>query len=134
MPKQVQAVKATETPERPEGALTAAQELEKLDAEVKLLIEEGKKKGFLTYEEVNKVLPDDMVAPDKVDQILMTLDELGIDLVDEGDVAEPDFGAEEEATTTEPAEEVAEELEDVGSFARGTSEKIDDPVRMYLTQ
>ncbi len=134
MPKQVQVAPATETPERPEGALTAAQELEKLDAEVKLLIEEGKKKGFLTYEEVNKVLPDDMVAPDKVDQILMTLDELGIDLVDEGDVAEPDFGADEESTTTEPAEEVAEEIEEVGSFARGTSEKIDDPVRMYLTQ
>ncbi len=133
MPKQVPAApETTATAERPEG-LTATEALEKLDTEVKALIEEGKKKGFLTYEEVNKVLPDDMVAPDKVDQILMTLDELGIDLVDEGDVAEPDFGSEEESTTREP-EEVAEELEDVGSFARGTSEKIDDPVRMYLTQ
>jgi RNA polymerase primary sigma factor len=95
--------------------------------EIRALIDQGKKKGYLTYEEINNFLPDDQVSPEKLDQLLMTLDEQGIEIVDkpEGDDEEkpqPDLDAE--AAPDEDAEELR----------RRTAEKIDDPVRMYLTQ
>ena len=99
-----------------------------LEASVKKLIAKGKERGYLTYEEMNDDLPEEAVSPDKLDSLLMQLDELGIELVDEADVdhAQPFAEASEEAA--EKAEE-AEELED-----EGASRRIDDPVRMYLTQ
>jgi RNA polymerase primary sigma factor len=53
----------------------------KIEACIKLLIQRGKEKGFITYEELNDLLPEDTIAPEKIDKILMTLDELGIDIV-----------------------------------------------------
>ncbi|MBI3268527.1 MAG: RNA polymerase sigma factor RpoD [Planctomycetes bacterium] len=105
---------------------------EKVDTEIKALIEEGKKKGYLTFEELNRALPDDLVSADKVDSILVMLDELGIDLMDEGDVEEKDADEAEEESSS--AEEFGEPEEEQTSIDKGTTEKIDDPVRMYLTQ
>ena len=100
-----------------------------LDASVKKLIAKGKERGYLTYEEMNDDLPDEAVSPDKLDSLLMQLDELGIELVDEADVDHTTGFAEAgEEPDTEKAEE-AEELEEESSGRR-----IDDPVRMYLTQ
>jgi len=100
--------------------------LEKLSPEVKTLIEEAKKKGSVTYDELNKVLPDDSVSPEKLDSIFQMLDEMGIEIIDEG--AEADKEAFDEAARDEFEESLDNELR------RGVSEKIDDPVRMYLTQ
>src|SRR6187200_2866372 len=60
----------------------------KLDEGLKTLIESGKEKGYLTYTQVNEYLPDDAVNPEKLDQLLMLLEEQGIDLIDEADVDE----------------------------------------------
>jgi RNA polymerase primary sigma factor len=113
---------------------------ENLDPDVKLLIEEGRKKGYLTYEEINRVLPDDLVSPEKLDAILMQLDEMGIQLVDEADV-EGGAPAPTGEGDTEPADRIdLLEEEDVPppdettAYGTGSAEKIDDPVRMYLTQ
>ena len=90
---------------------------------VKALFDRGKQKGYLTYEEMNEMLPDDIVSADRLDQILMELDEAGIDLVDEADVRDNPY-ARDEATQT--GEKVADD--------ENVSRRIDDPVRMYLTQ
>ena len=47
------------------------------EQQIKLLIEKGKKKGFLTYEEMNDGLPEDAVSPSRLDRLLATLDEMG---------------------------------------------------------
>ena len=60
--------------------------MEKQPTAMELLLKRGKERGFLTYEELNDSLPDDTVSPEKIDEILMQLDEMGIDLVDETDV------------------------------------------------
>src|SRR5271169_6006603 len=60
----------------------------KLDEGLKTLIESGKEKGYLTYSQVNEFLPDDAVNPEKLDQLLMLLEEQGIDLIDEADIDE----------------------------------------------
>ena len=55
----------------------------KLDEEIKALIAQGKKDGYLTYDDVNKVLPDEDISPAKIDNLLMQLDECGVSLVEE---------------------------------------------------
>ena len=100
--------------------------IDKLSPEVKTLIEEAKKKGSVTYDELNKVLPDDSVSPEKLDSIFQMLDEMGIEIIDEG--AETDKEAFDESARDDFEEALDNELR------RGVSEKIDDPVRMYLTQ
>jgi len=56
------------------------------EGQIKSLIEKGKRKGFLTYEEMNENLPEEAVTPNRLDSLLMTLDEMGITLLDEADV------------------------------------------------
>jgi len=100
-----------------------------LDVSVRKLIAKGKERGYLTYEEMNEDLPEEAVSPDKLDSLLMTLDELGIELIDEEEAAgrEPFVDAGEAGPEKAAVEEPADELEEV-------SRRIDDPVRMYLTQ
>jgi RNA polymerase primary sigma factor len=106
---------------------------ESLGAEVKLLIEKGKEQGFVTYDELNKVLPDDLISPEKLDAVLQKMDDLGIELVEpteggEGAKAEavPDTGDDDDVR------EMPREIEP--KSATGSIATIDDPVRLYLTQ
>jgi RNA polymerase primary sigma factor len=105
--------------------------MEKMDDGLKALIEQGKQKGFLTYGQVNEVLPDDAVNPDKLDRLMMLLEEHGVELIDESDA--------EEREATAPAAEAGPEVdlgEEFGAFLEEdeSGRRIDDPVRMYLTQ
>ena len=52
----------------------------KTDEGLKALLESGKHKGYLTYSQVNDYLPDDAVNPEKLDQLLLILEEQGIEL------------------------------------------------------
>jgi len=102
----------------------------KLDEGLKALIESGKEKGFLTYTQVNELLPEDAVNPEKLDQLLMVLEEQGIELVDESE-------AEERETSTERPVADEQELREIDLAIledEGDGKRIDDPVRMYLTQ
>ncbi|MHC4459134.1 MAG: RNA polymerase sigma factor RpoD [Planctomycetota bacterium] len=109
------------------------------EQQIKDLIESGKEKGYLTYEEMNKKLPEEAVTPTRLDSILTTLDEMGITLLDEADVQkqDEDFEAAEEKTLVEEpsaqeqlkADEILEKELMVPAAPR-----IDDPIRMYLTQ
>jgi RNA polymerase primary sigma factor len=122
-----------------------------LDAEgkIKAMIEKGKKKGYLTYEEMNADLPEDLVSPARLDTLLVLLDEMGISLIDEADVdkhgapaeiAEEDFEPVEAEIPVEPVAEeepVIIEEDKIIEKELVTAEqnrRIDDPVRTYLTQ
>src|SRR3989338_3571237 len=104
--------------------------MEKTSQKIKTLVLKGKEKGFLTYEELNNILPDDtLVRPEKIDEILMMLDELGIVLIEESEVETPDG-----SDTEEDDDELKQDTDAKPSVALGASDKIDDPIRMYLTQ
>src|SRR5437660_9361907 len=100
--------------------------MEKLDDGLKALLDQGKEKGYLTYSQVNDYLPDDAVNPEKLDQLLILLEEQGIELIDESEAEEREGG---------PAspEEARTDL-DLSFMDEEDSRRIDDPVRMYLTQ
>jgi len=98
-----------------------------VDTSIKKIIAKGKKRGYLTYEEMNEDLPDEAVSPDKLDSLLMTLDEMGIELIDEMEAEKRRGFAEEPEGNGKKKKSKRDELEPV-------SKRIDDPVRMYLTQ
>jgi len=101
-----------------------------VDDSVKQLLAKGKQRGYITYEEMNDDLPDEAVSPDKLDALLMTFDELGIELLDEEEVAARDkqaFPAGDDKAKADTEKVRPEEIE-------AAARRIDDPVRMYLTQ
>ena len=108
------------------------------EQQIKAIIEKGRKKGFLTYKEMNAELPDEAATPARLDSLLATLDEMGINLLDEEDLvkqAEEEFEAPEE----EEEEIKEEQLKDDEMLERQLAgeeavRRIDDPIRMYLTQ
>src|SRR5271169_4760337 len=102
--------------------------------EVQQLIEMGKSKGFLTYDEVNDALPADMVAADQMDDVLGVLGDEDIEIVDAATQVKiaPKRVAEEEAhekKTLPTARDQPQAKEDDGD---GFYSKSNDPVRMYL--
>ncbi len=104
---------------------------------VKELIKKGKKRGYVTYEEINDDLPEEAVSPDKLDALLMSLDEQGIEIIDEADVKlRDDFeGQDEEENEEKEDEEKEEGVREKKAAEYGfDSQRIDDPVRVYLTQ
>src|SRR4051812_33529004 len=103
--------------------------MEKIDDSLKALIESGKEKGFLTYDQVNDHLPDDDTNPEKIDQILMMLEDQGIELIEESEAEE----RENSAGGGSLEDDVRAEL-DLFVLDEEESRRIDDPVRMYLTQ
>jgi RNA polymerase primary sigma factor len=113
---------------------------ERIEDTAKNLVEEGKKKGFLTYAEMNRLLEDQFVPPERMDAIFLALEDAGVEVVDDVvDAADEASVPDEEAEELSVAENdhVAEEEEEAPEpvFTRGVMpEKIDDPVRMYLTQ
>ena len=103
--------------------------MDKTSQKIKALVTKGKEKGFVTYEELNKILPDDtLTQPGKIDETLIMLDELGIDLIEESEIEARD------AAEAENDDESKDDAKSKIGVAAGASEKIDDPIRMYLTQ
>src|SRR6516162_11482796 len=104
--------------------------MEKIDESLKALLESGKDKGFLTYDQVNDHLPDDDTNPEKIDQILILLEDQGIELIDEAEAEEREGNGSAAAVD----DELRAELELTIIADEDDSRRIDDPVRMYLTQ
>src|SRR5262249_41197911 len=99
--------------------------MNQIDDALRALLESGKEKGYLTYSQVNDHLPDDDANPEKIDQLLMLLESEDIQLIDESEVEEHERGGADE--------DVQADL-DLSFIDEEDSRRIDDPVRMYLTQ
>jgi RNA polymerase primary sigma factor len=95
---------------------------EKFEHDIDSLIEVGKEKGYLTYGDVNDMLPEEIGSADDLDDLITTIGTQGIDLLDS-----PKFGHDKDFEL--------EEGEDVElDLTPGTLEKTNDPVRMYLRE
>jgi RNA polymerase primary sigma factor len=98
------------------------------------LVSKGKTQGYLTYDQVNAYLPDEAVNPEKIDSLLIALDELGIELVNEPptDAAGSPDGRPPSAASA--ADELSGPESLAASIVKDLPKLSDDPVRMYLTQ
>jgi RNA polymerase primary sigma factor len=97
---------------------------DKYEQDIQKLIDAGKEKGYLTYNEVNDLLPGDMNSPDDLDDLITTIGTQGIDILEGG----PKIAGERDEYEGEEGEDVELDL------TPGTLEKTNDPVRMYLRE
>src|ERR1700755_2097357 len=97
---------------------------DKYEEDIQKLIDTGKEKGYLTYNEVNDLIPGDLHSPDDLDDLITTIGTQGIDISEDG----PKFGADKFDPDAEEGEDVELDL------TPGTLEKTNDPVRMYLRE
>jgi RNA polymerase primary sigma factor len=120
--------------EAPESALPL---LDLSDAAVKKMIKQAKKRGYVTHDELNAVLPSEEVSSDQIEDIYAMLNEMGINVVDTEEGAEDEEAKGEEADDDDESEgELVESKPKplAKSEKSEPSERTDDPVRMYLRE
>src|SRR5262245_12151626 len=113
---------ATEEKEAPDGPI-----LDLSDAAVKKMIKAAKARGFVTHEELNKVLPSEEFSSEQIEDVMSQLNEMGINVVDNEEEGE---AAEEEGK----AVAVRDEAKPPVTNTREDADRTDDPVRMYLRE
>ncbi len=108
------------------------------DAAVKKLIRTAKKRGYVTHDEINSVLPSEEVNSEQIEDVLAMFSEMGVNVVETEEASEEGEEPREEAE--EEAESESGELIEVQqkvpakSEAKEPAERTDDPVRMYLRE
>ena len=134
-----QAKEKEEVPEKEEGAPDQPLPLLDLsDAGVKKMIKAAKKRGYVTIDQINQVMPSGEVSSDQIEDIYAMLNEMGINVVEtedaDNDAEDKDEAADddEEDTGTEVVETKAKSL--ATTEKKEPSERTDDPVRMYLRE
>ncbi len=114
--------------EAPDGPL-----LDLSDAAVKKMIKVAKKRGFVTYDELNAVLPSEEVTSEHIEDILAMLSDMGINVIEAEEVEEAEEGgADEEPEAGELAEPQPTAV--ATKPAKEPTDRTDDPVRMYLRE
>jgi RNA polymerase primary sigma factor len=136
--------KGEEAPEKEaEGAPdTPLPLLDLSDAAVKKMIKAAKKRGYVTYEQLNAVMPSEEVNSEQIEDTLAMLSEMGINVVETEDADGEDGEAEKatDETDDDDDEDTGREVVEAKSKSLATvekkepSERTDDPVRMYLRE
>ena len=134
-----QATETSEAPEKeneaPDGPL-----LDLSDAAVRKMIKNAKRRGYVTYEQLNEVMPSEEVTSEQIEDTLAMLNDMGINVVEAEEAADEE-GGEETETAEEPEEPESGEIAEAAPRAVARSEtksepaeRTDDPVRMYLRE
>ncbi|WP_024518929.1 RNA polymerase sigma factor RpoD [Bradyrhizobium sp. Tv2a-2] len=125
--------KAADTPEK-DAADAPSPLLDLSDAAVKKMIKQAKKRGFVTFDQLNEVLPSDTTSPEQIEDIMSMLSDMGINVTEAEDAEgddEKDEGGDDE-TDNELVEVTQKAVTEVKKSEPG--ERTDDPVRMYLRE
>ena len=107
----------------------AGHSLDMSQAAVKKMIGDAREKGYITYDQLNTVLPPDQVSSEQIEDVMSMLSEMGINIIEDEDAEEEEAKGGTDLTTTDSNRDV--------TLSSGTSEKLDrtdDPVRMYLRE
>ncbi|WP_353207288.1 RNA polymerase sigma factor RpoD [Sphingorhabdus sp.] len=106
------------------------------DATVKKLLAKAKRRGFLTYDELNAALPQDQMSSEQIEDVMSAINDMGVQIVENYEAGE-DGEEEEQEEEVETIDNISEN--DPRSLTNtikktGTGERTDDPVRMYLRE
>ena len=100
------------------------------DASIKKLIARAKRRGVITYDELNEALPQDQMSSEQIEDIMAAISEMGVNIVEsDEDAVDPEERKAEDAED----EEAVDERPDLVK-KKETVERTDDPVRMYLRE
>src|SRR6516225_4388190 len=118
-----------EAPEKEAAETSDSPLLDLSDAAVRKMIKLAKKRGYVTYEQLNAVLPSEEVTSEQIEDILAMMNELGINVVEQED-------ADREEEEEEADGELVEVVRSTPAKAEKAepAERTDDPVRMYLRE
>ncbi|WP_372893445.1 RNA polymerase sigma factor region1.1 domain-containing protein, partial [Rhodosalinus sp.] len=122
------AAKDTEDRKTEEQDQETALTLDMSQAAVKKMISQARERGYITYDQLNSVLPPDQVSSEQIEDVMSMLSEMGINIIEEEEVEEDDKGSTElvEASSTKDVAVASSESEKL--------DRTDDPVRMYLRE
>src|SRR5260370_1456167 len=125
--------KAADAPEK-DSAEAPSPLLDLSDAAVKKMIKQAKKRGFVTFDQLNEVLPSDTTSPEQIEDIMSMLSDMGINVseAEEADSEEENKEEAEDDTDNELVEVTQKAVTEVKKSEPG--ERTDDPVRMYLRE
>ncbi|MBN9564806.1 MAG: RNA polymerase sigma factor RpoD [Alphaproteobacteria bacterium] len=112
------------TTNEPQDETSDVSILDVSQASIRRLIQKGKERGFITYDELNRALPQEQASSEQIEDIMSMMTDIGINLVENEDAEEGEANQEQAAAASE--EEESEEMPEVG--------RTDDPVRMYLRE
>ncbi|MDX3910012.1 MAG: RNA polymerase sigma factor RpoD [Sphingobium sp.] len=127
--------KGTTTTEDPDGGDAPLLDLN--EASVKKLLSRAKKRGYITYDELNNALPQDQMSSEQIEDVMSALNDMGVNIVENEEASEE--GDEEKQREDDAAEDETDDSEDEGSRPvaekkKETVDRTDDPVRMYLRE
>jgi len=108
------------------------------EASIKKLIAKAKRRGYVTYDELNEALPSDQMSPDQIEDIQTALSEMGVQIVENDEDAQDDEdGGVEEISAADDSDDGDDATENKNvpeKKKKETTERTDDPVRMYLRE
>src|SRR5580693_3345126 len=122
-----------EAPETPDAPLPL---LDLSDAAVKKLTRNAKKRGYVTHDQINSVLPSEEVNSEQIEDVLALFSEMGINVVETEEAEQEEEHKEEAEEEPEAEGELVEVTRAVPAKteAKEPAERTDDPVRMYLRE
>ena len=103
--------------------------LDMSQAAVKKMIAEARERGYITYDQLNQVLPPDQVSSEQIEDVMSMLSEMGINIIEDDEVEEEEQKTTALVDTSSNTREVA-----LGSGNQEKLDRTDDPVRMYLRE
>ena len=106
-----------------------AHSLDMSQAAVKKMISEAREKGYITYDQLNTVLPPDQVSSEQIEDVMSMLSEMGINIIEDEEAEDEEQKGSTEVTTTEGTRDLT-----LGSTGQEKLDRTDDPVRMYLRE
>ncbi|KUP92076.1 RNA polymerase sigma factor RpoD [Tritonibacter horizontis] len=120
---------AKDTDDRKPDDQDAEISLDMSQAQVKKMIAEAREKGYITYDQLNQVLPPDQVSSEQIEDVMSMLSEMGINIIEDEEAEEEENKGSTELVSAETNREVS-----VSGAQAEKLDRTDDPVRMYLRE
>ena len=104
------------------------------DAEIKKLIARAKKRGYITVDQLNEMLPQDQMSSEQIEDVMSSLNEMGVNVVENDEAGDDDAEGQPEEDDVDPVDSTEENAPALETKKKETIDRTDDPVRMYLRE
>jgi RNA polymerase primary sigma factor len=104
------------------------------DADIKKLVARAKKRGYITVDQLNEMLPQDQMSSEQIEDVMSALNEMGVNVVENDEGGEDGEEQKDEDDDIDPVDSSEENAPALETKKKETIDRTDDPVRMYLRE
>lgn len=104
------------------------------EASIKKLLSKARKRGYVTYDELNEALPQDQMSSEQIEDVMSAISEMGVNVVENDEEAEGEAEPETEVEEISGTDEKSSRPSSAAAKKAAPTERTDDPVRMYLRE